>query len=64
MEREVPSRGGGAQAVRARLKVARVVLWLIVAVLAVQQVAAVLGTPKADRLTDLETWIGPTASCM
>ncbi|WP_234354936.1 hypothetical protein, partial [Streptomyces sp. NRRL WC-3618] len=49
--------GGGAQAVRARLKVARAVLWLIVAVLAVRQVAAVLGTPKADRLTDLETWV-------
>ncbi|WP_405770973.1 bifunctional glycosyltransferase 87/phosphatase PAP2 family protein [Streptomyces sp. NBC_01538] len=51
--------GGGAQAARARLKVARVALWLIVAVLAVRQVAAVLSTPKADRLTDLETWVGP-----
>ncbi|MDX3453507.1 bifunctional glycosyltransferase 87/phosphatase PAP2 family protein [Streptomyces sp. ME02-8801-2C] len=38
---------------------ARAALWLIVAVLAVRQVAAVLSTPKADRLTDLETWVGP-----
>ncbi|MEW2120064.1 phosphatase PAP2 family protein [Streptomyces sp. NPDC005474] len=51
--------GGGAGTVRARLKVARAALWLIVAVLAVRQVAAVLGTPKGDRLTDLETWVGP-----
>nr|WP_307625371.1 bifunctional glycosyltransferase 87/phosphatase PAP2 family protein [Streptomyces turgidiscabies] len=51
--------GGGAGTVRARLKVAHAALWLIVAVLAVRQVAAVLGTPKGDRLTDLETWVGP-----
>lgn len=34
-------------------------LWLIVAVLAARQVAAVLGTPRGERLTDLETWVGP-----
>ncbi|MFJ7177465.1 phosphatase PAP2 family protein [Streptomyces massasporeus] len=47
---------GGA---RARLRVARVGLWLIAAVLAARQVAAVLGTPRGERLTDLETWVGP-----
>ncbi|WP_327694534.1 bifunctional glycosyltransferase 87/phosphatase PAP2 family protein [Streptomyces sp. NBC_00459] len=50
---------GASGTVQARLKVARAALWLMVAVLAVRQVAAVLGTPKADRLTDLETWVGP-----
>ncbi|EPJ41607.1 hypothetical protein STAFG_1338 [Streptomyces afghaniensis 772] len=34
-------------------------LWLIVAALAARQVAAVLGTPRGERLTDLETWVGP-----
>ncbi|MET7535571.1 glycosyltransferase family 87 protein, partial [Streptomyces sp. NPDC005507] len=34
-------------------------LWLIAAVLAVRQVVAVLSTPSGERLTDLETWIGP-----
>ncbi|MFD8223899.1 phosphatase PAP2 family protein [Streptomyces massasporeus] len=47
---------GGA---RARLRVARVGLWLIAAVLAARQVAAVLATPRGERLTDLETWVGP-----
>ncbi|MFF3375328.1 bifunctional glycosyltransferase 87/phosphatase PAP2 family protein [Streptomyces sp. NPDC002680] len=50
---------GAAGTAQARLKAARVALWLFVAVLAVRQVAAVLSTPKADRLTDLETWVGP-----
>ncbi|MEV0734988.1 phosphatase PAP2 family protein [Streptomyces sp. NPDC050549] len=44
---------------RARLRVARLVLWLVAAVLAVRQVAVVLSTPRGDRLTDLETWVGP-----
>ncbi|MGJ5946166.1 bifunctional glycosyltransferase 87/phosphatase PAP2 family protein [Streptomyces neyagawaensis] len=35
------------------------VLWLIAAVLAVRQVAVVLHTPRSERLTDLETWVGP-----
>ncbi|MEU6917189.1 bifunctional glycosyltransferase 87/phosphatase PAP2 family protein [Streptomyces olindensis] len=47
---------GGAQA---RLRVARLGLWLIAALLAVRQVAVVLGTPRGERLTDLETWVGP-----
>ncbi|MFF3642083.1 bifunctional glycosyltransferase 87/phosphatase PAP2 family protein [Streptomyces sp. NPDC002564] len=37
----------------------RVVLWLFAAVLAIRQVAVVLRTPEGERLTDLETWIGP-----
>ncbi|MGW7266489.1 bifunctional glycosyltransferase 87/phosphatase PAP2 family protein [Streptomyces sp. NPDC054842] len=42
----------------ARLEAARALLWLVAAVLALRQVAVVLGTPRGDRLTDLETWIG------
>ncbi|MGW0564115.1 bifunctional glycosyltransferase 87/phosphatase PAP2 family protein [Streptomyces sp. NPDC003016] len=38
--------------------VARVVLWAVVAALAVRQIATVLRTPPGERLTDLETWIG------
>ncbi|MGW0958878.1 bifunctional glycosyltransferase 87/phosphatase PAP2 family protein [Streptomyces gelaticus] len=33
-------------------------LWLVVAALAVRQMAAVLREPPGERLTDLETWIG------
>ncbi|MFF7485190.1 phosphatase PAP2 family protein [Streptomyces luteogriseus] len=47
---------GGA---RPRLRVARAGLWLIAAVLAARQVAVVLATPRGERLTDLETWVGP-----
>ena len=47
---------GGA---RARLRAARLGLWLLAAVLAVRQVALVLTTPSGERLTDLETWVGP-----
>ncbi|MEU9223461.1 phosphatase PAP2 family protein [Streptomyces massasporeus] len=57
-----PVEGFGATAAggaRARLRVARVGLWLIAAVLAARQVAAVLATPRGERLTDLETWVGP-----
>ncbi|MFJ2114172.1 bifunctional glycosyltransferase 87/phosphatase PAP2 family protein [Streptomyces sp. NPDC087850] len=36
----------------------RAVLWLVAAVLAVRQTAAVLGRPPGERLTDLETWTG------
>jgi hypothetical protein len=39
--------------------VVRAGLWLVAAVLAVRQVAVVLSTPKGERLTDLETWVGP-----
>jgi hypothetical protein len=34
-------------------------LWLIFAALAARQVSVVLGTPRGERLTDLETWVGP-----
>ncbi|MEU3652910.1 bifunctional glycosyltransferase 87/phosphatase PAP2 family protein [Streptomyces sp. NPDC032161] len=37
---------------------ARVLLWLVVAALAVRQVAAVLRRPPGERLAELETWIG------
>ncbi|WP_065487279.1 phosphatase PAP2 family protein [Streptomyces sp. PTY087I2] len=37
---------------------ARVLLWLVVAALAVRQVAVVLRQPPGERLLDLETWIG------
>ncbi|MGW0081532.1 bifunctional glycosyltransferase 87/phosphatase PAP2 family protein [Streptomyces sp. NPDC003393] len=43
----------------ARLHAARLGLWLIAGVLAIRQVAAVLTTPPGQRLTDLETWVGP-----
>ncbi|MFF2507030.1 bifunctional glycosyltransferase 87/phosphatase PAP2 family protein [Streptomyces sp. NPDC058067] len=49
----------GAGAATARLGMVRAGLWLIAAVLAVRQVVAVLSTPSGERLTDLETWIGP-----
>ncbi|MDX3531282.1 bifunctional glycosyltransferase 87/phosphatase PAP2 family protein [Streptomyces sp. ID05-39B] len=57
-----PAKPFGATAVdtaRARLRLARLGLWLVAAVLAVRQVAVVLGTPRGERLTDLETWVGP-----
>ncbi|MEU0069370.1 bifunctional glycosyltransferase 87/phosphatase PAP2 family protein [Streptomyces sp. NPDC006332] len=50
---------GPAMAAQARLRVARLALWLVAAVLAARQVAVVLRTPRGDRLTDLETWVGP-----
>lgn len=46
-------------AVQARVRVARLGLWLVVAILALREVAVVLGTPRGERLTDLETWVGP-----
>ncbi|MET9143679.1 phosphatase PAP2 family protein [Streptomyces sp. NPDC004042] len=55
--------GGGAAAAAApaggRLRAARLGLWLIAGLLAIRQVAVVLATPRGDRLTDLETWVGP-----
>ncbi|MFF9451856.1 bifunctional glycosyltransferase 87/phosphatase PAP2 family protein [Streptomyces flaveolus] len=56
-----PAEAFGAPAVaatRARLRAARLGLWLVAAILAVRQLAAVLGTPRGERLTDLETWVG------
>ncbi|MFB6816596.1 bifunctional glycosyltransferase 87/phosphatase PAP2 family protein [Streptomyces sp. NPDC056347] len=44
--------GSGTGAVRAAL-------WLVVAALAVRQVAAVPGRPPGQRLTEPETWTGP-----
>jgi hypothetical protein len=44
-------RGAGAGLTRA-------LLWLVVAVLAVRQVAVVLRQPPGERLLDLETWTG------
>ncbi|MEU6420143.1 bifunctional glycosyltransferase 87/phosphatase PAP2 family protein [Streptomyces spiralis] len=52
------SAAAGAPA-RGRLHAARLGLWLIAGVLAIRQVAAVLTTPPGQRLTDLETWVGP-----
>lgn len=42
-----------------RLRAARLALWAVAAVLAVRQLATVLNTPSGERLTDLETWVGP-----
>ncbi|GGK54323.1 bifunctional glycosyltransferase 87/phosphatase PAP2 family protein [Streptomyces flaveus] len=50
---------GTAGTAKARLGMVRAALWLVAAVLAVRQVAVVLSTPKGERLTDLETWVGP-----
>ncbi|MEU6405918.1 phosphatase PAP2 family protein [Streptomyces sp. NPDC046985] len=41
------------------MRLARLGLWLIAGILAVRQVAVVLSTPSGERLTDLETWVGP-----
>jgi hypothetical protein len=49
----------GTTEVQARLRAARLALWLVAAFLAVRQVAVVLSTPRGERLTDLETWVGP-----
>ncbi|MFG3548410.1 bifunctional glycosyltransferase 87/phosphatase PAP2 family protein [Streptomyces sp. NPDC047725] len=48
----------GTATTGARLHAARLGLWLIAAVLAARQLATVLGTPRGERLTDLETWVG------
>ncbi|MFI6929405.1 bifunctional glycosyltransferase 87/phosphatase PAP2 family protein [Streptomyces sp. NPDC050287] len=54
-----PTAVGPATPAQARLRAARLALWLVVAVLASRQVAVVLRTPRGERLTDLETWVGP-----
>ncbi|MFJ5259463.1 bifunctional glycosyltransferase 87/phosphatase PAP2 family protein [Streptomyces sp. NPDC088387] len=57
-----PAEAFGATAAgtaRARVRAARLGLWLVVAILAVRQMAVVLSTPRGERLTDLETWVGP-----
>lgn len=51
--------GGSTSATAgARTGTVRAVLWLVVAALAVRQMAVVLRQPPGERLTDLETWIG------
>ncbi|MFF3915691.1 bifunctional glycosyltransferase 87/phosphatase PAP2 family protein [Streptomyces sp. NPDC001852] len=42
-----------------RLRAARLALWAVAAILAVRQLTVVLSTPSGERLTDLETWVGP-----
>ncbi|MEU3945191.1 bifunctional glycosyltransferase 87/phosphatase PAP2 family protein [Streptomyces sp. NPDC029526] len=57
-----PAPAGGATAVSgnpARLNTLRLGLWLVAALLAARQVALVLTSPRGERLTDLETWLGP-----
>jgi hypothetical protein len=49
----------GAAPAGARLRAARLALWAVAAVLAVRQLTVVLTTPSGERLTDLETWVGP-----
>ncbi|MGW8984993.1 phosphatase PAP2 family protein [Streptomyces parvus] len=51
-------RGDAAADAGARTGPARALLWLVVAALAVRQVAVVLRQPPGERLLDLETWIG------
>lgn len=48
----------GADTARTRFALVRIGLWLMAAVLAVRQVAAVLRLPPDERLIDLETWVG------
>jgi hypothetical protein len=43
-----------------RIRMALGVLWLLAGLLAARQAAAVLRLPPDERLTDLETWIGPS----
>ncbi|MER6162365.1 bifunctional glycosyltransferase 87/phosphatase PAP2 family protein [Streptomyces sp. NPDC001868] len=59
-EQSRPGGAAGAGLTVARLGKLRVLLWLVAAILAVRQIALVLGTPKGERLTDLETWVGPS----
>ncbi|WP_458243505.1 bifunctional glycosyltransferase 87/phosphatase PAP2 family protein [Streptomyces sp. MAI_2237] len=59
VEHRRPAGAYGTTAGGGRLRAARLALWLFAALLAVRQVAAVLGTPRGERLTDLETWVGP-----
>ncbi|MET9731693.1 bifunctional glycosyltransferase 87/phosphatase PAP2 family protein [Streptomyces sp. NPDC006458] len=57
-----PAEAFGATAVGpagARLRAARLGLWMVALVLAVRQMAVVVGSPRGERLTDLETWVGP-----
>ncbi|MFI1965263.1 bifunctional glycosyltransferase 87/phosphatase PAP2 family protein [Streptomyces pathocidini] len=59
-----PGGGPGAQTTgmdgRPRVRTALALLWLLVGLLAARQATAVLRLPPGERLTDLETWIGPS----
>ncbi|WP_216589095.1 bifunctional glycosyltransferase 87/phosphatase PAP2 family protein [Streptomyces brasiliscabiei] len=59
-EQSGPGGAVGRGATAARLGTVRALLWLFAGILAVRQIAVVLGTPRGDRLTDLETWVGPS----
>ncbi|MEU0965135.1 bifunctional glycosyltransferase 87/phosphatase PAP2 family protein [Streptomyces sp. NPDC005917] len=50
--------GGGTEP-GTRTRMARLGLWAVAAILAVRQLAVVLSSPSGERLTDLETWVGP-----
>ncbi|MFJ7147943.1 bifunctional glycosyltransferase 87/phosphatase PAP2 family protein [Streptomyces sp. NPDC100445] len=54
-----PAQALTSTAAGARLRAARLALWALAAILAARQTAAVLTSPSGDRLTDLETWVGP-----
>ncbi|MFE9094197.1 bifunctional glycosyltransferase 87/phosphatase PAP2 family protein [Streptomyces sp. NPDC007264] len=49
---------GATGTATSRLAAVRLGMWLLAALLAARQVAAVLRTPRGDRLTDPETWVG------
>ncbi|MGW1671608.1 bifunctional glycosyltransferase 87/phosphatase PAP2 family protein [Streptomyces sp. NPDC002324] len=57
-ERSRPGGAAGAGPTAGRLGTVRAVLWLVAAILAARQIAVVLRTPRGERLTDLETWVG------
>ncbi|WP_328544848.1 bifunctional glycosyltransferase 87/phosphatase PAP2 family protein [Streptomyces europaeiscabiei] len=59
-ERSGPDGAAGAGLTAGRLGTVRAALWLLAVILAVRQIAVVLSTPKGERLTDLETWAGPS----
>ncbi|MEH0526768.1 phosphatase PAP2 family protein [Streptomyces stelliscabiei] len=57
-EQSRPGGAAGAGPTAGRLGTVRAVLWLVAAILAARQIAVVLRTPRGERLTDLETWVG------
>ncbi|MFI9241545.1 bifunctional glycosyltransferase 87/phosphatase PAP2 family protein [Streptomyces sp. NPDC053086] len=54
-----PAEVFGGQGIGARLRATRLALWAVATILAVRQVAVLATTPSSERLTDLETWVGP-----
>lgn len=59
-EQSRPGGAAGTGATAARLGALRAVLWLVAGILAVRQLAVALRSSKGERLTDLETWVGPS----